>query len=911
MKKTHVLLFIILIAVLIKLVSGFFVNYLWFQDLGYTRLFTTPIIAKLSIGIISFLIYFLIIFGMGSIGFKTFLNAEKEGTIFQRKFPFPFFQNQTYPPEENNAATTIDKKAVKAIILTASILISFFLSLQAVDNGWMKLLEFINATKFGIAEDVFNKDISFYVFQIPFYNFVLNSLTASLTMILMASLVFFPLTGMIRIWGNPLKKGALHMPKSIRKFWAGLIGVLFILLALKKLLAMFSIMYAQTGYVYGAGYTDIHVTIPLSVTMAVLALLCAIFSFVYFFVNDHRLVLRPVAVYLLVAVLGTGIHTFVQYTVSNNEFVREKPYIEREIKFTRMAYNIDKLKVSDYPGTEKITLDTIKNNKATLENIRLNDPIPLKTVLSQNQGLRYYYRFHDIDIDRYQIDGKYRQVLLAPREMSGKALTEKAGTFVNLTMRYSHGYGLAATVANEIDESGYAKLIVKDIPPQSQVTGIDIKEPRIYFGELTNDEKYDYVIGNTTAKEFDYPQGDSNVENTYLGTTGLAFTPLNKLFLSAYFNTPRFYIAREIRPESKLLMRRNIVDRITALMPYLKYDSDPYVVAAADGKLYWILDAYSSTDKFPYSAPTGGLNYIRNSVKVVVDAYNGTVNFYVFDKNDPIVSTISKMFPGVFKDSQDMPSNLLEHIRYPEDYFKIQSQILINFHVSNPSVFYNREDTWDIAKKVDFEDTVNMEPYYTVMKLPGESEAEFTLMLPFTPASRQDQHRNNMVAWLAARNDGDHYGELVLYQMPKNIEIQGPLMIDSLIDQDPQISSKMTLWGQGGSQIIRGNLLVVPLDGGFIYVEPIYIKAEKQGASIPQMQAIVFAIDKKLVLAETKYLDKAVAQFFGQETISEEPDPQQPPSSQSETPDLRSTILNKIKILKQQLEELEKTVQSL
>ncbi|MDD2498820.1 MAG: UPF0182 family protein, partial [Desulfitobacteriaceae bacterium] len=481
-------------------------------------------------------------------------------------------------------------------------------------------------------------------------------------------------------------------------------------------------------------------------------------------------------------------------------------------------------------------------------------------------------------------------------------------------MRYTHGYGLTASLANEIDESGYASLIVKDVPPQSTLKGIEITEPRIYFGELTNNERYGYVIGNTEAKEFDYPQGESNVENSYNGSTGLPLKGLNKLFLSAYFDTPRFYIAGEINADSKLLMRRNIVDRVSTLMPYLSYDNDPYIVAAEDGKLYWIIDAYTSTDKFPYSALVGNLNYLRNSVKVVVDAYNGTVDFYIFDNTDPIIQTVSKMFPGVFKDADEMPTNLREHTRYPEDYFKIQSQVLLNFHVNDPSVFYNREDTWDIAKKVTEEGTGNMDPYYTVMKLPDEQESEFVLMLPFTPTSRQDQHRNNMVAWLAARNDGDNYGELVLYRMPKNVEIQGPLMIDSLIDQDTAISSKLSLWGQGGSQIIRGNLLVVPMDGGFIYVEPIYIRADKQGASIPQMQAIVFAIDKKVVMVETKSLDKAIATFFGQEGL---PDPQQEQPEQPGQPeepqgtDRKEIIIDKIQSLKQQLLELEKEIKSL
>jgi len=918
MKKirfVHILAFLIIIAIMIKISSGLYVNYMWFKDLGYSNLFTTPIIAKLLIGIISFLIFFLILFGMGFIAFKTYQHAERENPGFWRRFPFHIVKD--HESAETIDITPASGKKVIPIILIASLLFSLFLAFQTVENGWMKLLQFFNYTNFNIADPIFNKDVSFYVFQIPFYNFVLNSLTSSLTMIFLASLIFFPFTGLIKLKGNIFKKGGLGIPRSVRKFWSVLIGVLFILYGLQRFLAMYSIIYSQAGYVYGAGYTDIHVTIPLSIALAVLAFLCGIASFLFFFINDHRLITRPIIVYILVALAGTAVHGFVQYTVSNNEFVRERPYIEHEIEFTRLAYGIDDLIVKEYPGTEKITWENITNNRSTIENIRLNDPIPLKTVLSQNQGLRYYYQFNSIDVDRYQLDDKYRQVLLAPREISEKSLTEKAGTFVNLTMKYTHGYGLSATLANEFDESGYAQLIVKDVPPQSGAKGIEIKEPRIYFGELTNDSQYGYVIGNTAAKEFDYPLGDSNAENVYQGSTGLEMSGLNKLFLSAYFNTFRFYMAREITPDSKLLMNRNIIDRVSTLMPYLKYDHDPYIVVGSDGKLYWMLDAYSHSDRFPYSAPIGDVNYIRNSVKVVIDPYNGTVNFYTFDQDDPILKTVANIFPGIFKDASQLPSNLINHVRYPEDLFNIQSNILINFHVDNPAVFYNREDTWDIAKKVNDQGTNNIEPYYTVMRLPDEEESEFTLILPFTPASRQEQHRNNMVAWLAARSDGENYGQLILYKMPKNIEIQGPLMIDSMIDQDPNISSKLTLWGQGGSQIIRGNLLVVPIDGGFVYVEPIYIRAEKQGASIPQMQAIVFAVEKKIIMVETNSLDEAIAEFFGQKGLPEKP-AEETPDTDSDTdpkePQIvqpKESILEKLEQLKKQILELEEAVKSL
>jgi len=917
LKKTGflkaVIILLAIIAVAVKAISQFYVPYLWFKDLGYTEFFLTPIVAKIGIGVISFLIFFLIVFFMGLIAYKVFVNAERDELKTKSKIHL-FVAESMRPPEKN--ITPVDSKKVIPILLLFSTVISLFFALGAVQNGWMKLLMYLNASNFGINEQVFNKDISFYVFEIPLYNFILNSLTFSLMAIVLMSVVFYIFAGLIKMGGNPFQRGALHIPRGIRRFWAIMAGILFILFGMIKYLSMYGVMYSQTGYVFGAGYTDIHVAVPLAKVMTALAILCGIACFLYFFINDHRLILGSIALYTVAAVVGTLAIGLVQYSVSNNEFTREKPYIEDEIKFTKLAYNLDNIRVEDYAGAAKIGPENISNNRSTIDNIRLNDPDPLQTVLSQNQGLRYYYRFNDIDTDRYMIDSQYRQVLLAAREISDQALTERAGTFINLTMRYTHGYGATATLANEIDDSGYARLIIKDIPPQSQVNGIEIKEPRIYFGELTNDTTYGYVIGNTAAKEFDYPQGDDNVENTYAGKTGLSLTGFNKLMLSAYFNTFRFYMTNEIHQDSKLLMNRNIVDRVQTLMPYLKLDSDPYLVIADSGKLYWIIDAYTFTNNFPYSLPAGDLNYIRNSVKIVIDPYNGYVDFYKFDKKDPMLQTISNIFPGVFRDPSEMPAGLIDHVRYPEDYFKIQSNVLLDFHVTNPSVFYNREDTWNIARRVIDSSTRNIDPYYSIIKLPGETDSEFVLMLPFTPTSRQDQHRNNLVAWLAGRNDGDHYGELVLYNVPKNVEIQGPLMIDSLIDQDTEISSKMSLWGQGGSEVIRGNLLAVPIDGGFVYVEPIYIKGAQQGASIPQMQAIVFAIDKKLVMVETNSLDKAMAEFFAEQGLTPEtpetpetPAPAEPGQPKVVKP--KDSVLEKIKDIKRQLEDLEDQVKSL
>jgi uncharacterized protein len=467
-----------------------------------------------------------------------------------------------------------------------------------------------------------------------------------------------------------------------------------------------------------------------------------------------------------------------------------------------------------------------------------------------------YYKFNDIDIDRYTLDGKLRQVMLTPRELSSEDIDPKAKTFVNLKFKYTHGYGVAASLANAVTPEGLPTYVVKDIPPVATYPELNITEPRVYFGELTND----WVVTNTTAKEFDYPQGSNNAEVTYKGTTGIKLTALNKLMLSIKHGTFRFYLANEITPESKILLNRNVLDRVKKLAPFLDYDKDPYLVISG-GKLYWIIDAYTTSENMPYSSPLkdSNVNYMRNSVKAVVDAYNGSVDFYLTDKTDPVAQTYNNIFPTLLKDLSQMPADLRSHIRYPQDLFSSQMNVLKTFHMNNPGVFYNKEDAWDIASELYGTKPQPVEPYYTVMRLPGEPKEEYVLMIPFTPASSETNKRNNMVAWLGARMDGDKFGELILYKLPKNIEVDGPFQIESRIDQDTEISRQLSLWNQKGSEVIRGNTLTLPIDGNFLYIEPVYLQSVKGG--IPEMKRVVAVYADKIVMAEN--LDLALEGIFG------------------------------------------------
>ncbi|MDA8442095.1 MAG: UPF0182 family protein, partial [Peptococcaceae bacterium] len=607
------------------------------------------------------------------------------------------------------------------------------------------------------------------------------------------------------------------------------------------------------------------------------------------------------------SVVGYGIipQALQSLLVIPNELNYELPYINNEITYTRYGFGLDKIKEEPYSGTTPITSQDLSRDQATLNNVRLNDPGPLSQTFAQEQGIRLYYKFNDIDVDRYMLNGQERQVMLAAREMSSSDIDPKAQTFVNLRFKYTHGFGVTASLANSVTPDGLPNFIVQDIPPVASYPELNITQPRIYYGELTND----WVITNTTTKEFDYPQGSNNMENTYQGTTGIQLTPFNKFMLSLNHATLRFYLSNEITSNSRILLNRNIMDRVQTLAPFLTYDHDPYLVIAG-GKLYWIIDAYTTSGHMPYSDPDSatGTNYIRNSVKVVVDAYNGTVNFYLADKTDPIAQTYAKIFPGFLKDINQMPADLRAHIRYPEDLFSIQTNKLKNFHMLNPTVFYNKEDAWDVASELHTSESQKMQPYYTVMRLPGATKAEYILMIPFTPASSATNKRNNMVAWLGARMDGANYGQLTLFELPKNDEIEGPLQVESQIDQDTTISSQLSLWDQHGSTVIRGNLLTLPIHGNFLYVEPIYLQSD-QGA-MPEMKKVVVVYMDKVIMSDT--LDAGLQSIFGS-TGQPAVTPTTPTTAVS--PPLSSgqvqNLTNQIDQIKQLLDNMQSQLQAL
>ncbi|MDO0821365.1 UPF0182 family membrane protein [Desulfosporosinus nitroreducens] len=843
--------FIILVSFLTAS-SGLYEDWLWFTNLGYSQLFWTPFLSKVLFQAVNGTILFLFI----------------AGTLLSIRHAIVTFVNERLRlrlrlvQDMNRPVFNLSQRKVTIWLLVISAIVSFGISFVAGFKGWLDVLSFTHATQFNQVDPIFDKDLAFYFFKLPFLRTIFDAFFGPLFLLTLFTIIFYIVTGVIRFHSRKLwRSGAVSMGPSCRKHLAFLIGILFALKAYGYYLDIFKLLYSTHGHVVGAGFTDLNFTLPALKILIFISILGSILAFISLTFRDSRLLTIPIAGSFVFGILIYSVFPALiqSFVVLPNELSKEQPYIKHEIELTRFGYSLDNIKEIDYPGNTPVTAETLKTEQGTLNNIRLNDARPMLQTYNQKQGIRLYYKFNDIDIDRYTINGESRQVMIGPREISTPDLTSNAKTFVNMRLKYTHGFGASASFANAVTSEGLPSYAIKDVPPVSEFPEFKMTEPRIYYGELTND----WVVANTTAKEFDYPLGNSNAENSYNGKTGIPLTPLNKFMLSLRHGTPRFYLANEVTSASKMLVYRNISERVEKLAPFLTYDMDPYVIINA-GRLKWIIDAYTTSDSLPYSNmyPNQDFNYIRNSVKIIIDAYDGTVDFYAADPSDPILKTYMKIFPGVFKDLDSMPPSIKNHLRYPESLFSVQSNMLKNFHMTNSSVFYNKEDSWDIAKEL-FDETTpqSVDPYYTIMKIPGEAKPEFVLMLPFTPASSATNTRNNMVAWMAARMDGEHYGELLLYKLPKNIEIDGPLQIESRIDQDPKISEQLSLWDQKGSSVIRGNLLALPIGGNFLYVEPIYLQSDK-GGSIPEMKRVVLAYQNQLVMTEN--LGKALIELFGE-----------------------------------------------
>lgn len=733
--------------------------------------------------------------------------------------------------------------------LGLALLVGFLFGMFAAGR-WMEVLALLHRQEFGIADPVFGHDLGFYAYLLPVLRDGRGALVA------MVVLTTLPVAGLVLATESARSGGLPVDPTPGRRLLGGLVALLVLLGAAGRVLDRYTLLLDRDGAVFGAGYADVVARIPALWAMATLGVAAAVV--VVLGSRRGRLAGPGLAVagwFLAGFVLLRVVPGMVQsYVVRPNELSLERPYLEHEIRSTRQAYALDRIEVQPFEAAGDLDLAAIRDNPLTVGNIRLWDTRPLEATYAQLQEIRLYYQFRDVDVDRYTVDGAVRQVMLSARELETANLPAQARSWMNQHLQYTHGYGLTMSPVNVVTREGLPELWIQDLPPRSSV-GLAVDRPEIYYGEATDD----YVFVRTSAREFDYPSGDSNVYTTYEGRGGVpAGGFARKLLFSLYFRTFDVLLSDYIQPESRVMFRRSVPDRARAIAPFLVYDGDPYVVLD-QGRLVWVVDAYTTSDHIPYAEPARMrgrvVNYVRNSVKVTVDAYDGTVRFYVADPTDPLIRTWQAVFPDMFRPLSEMPASLRAHLRYPLDFFDVQADKYRAYHMLDPTVFYNREDMWAVPEELYGGQPQPMRPYYLIMKLPDSDRAEFILLLPFTPTNR-----DNMISWLAARSDEPEYGKLILYQFPKQKMIYGPRQIEARIDQDPEISELITLWSQSGSRVVRGNLLVIPIAGSLLYVEPLYLQAES--SQLPELKRVIVSYNNRLAMRPT--LDEALAAVFGE-----------------------------------------------
>jgi uncharacterized membrane protein (UPF0182 family) len=817
-------------------IARLYVDWLWFDSLDYSRIFATTLASRWVLGLIVFLLTFAFMM-LNLVMTRKYTRTAESTTDDGREIIYDD------PPAWQNF---LKSKIVLWLFVALSVLTAFaFGSLSS--QQWIVVQQFFHSVSFGTMDPVFHKDLSFYIFDLRFYKYVYSLVLTVLIITTVIVAVIYLLTAALDFFSVDWKR--FNWPKA---HLAILLAVIFLVKSWGYQLQAYGILYSSNGAAFGAGYTDIHARLMAFKVLLVVTLIVAIAILINIFIKRLSWILVSIGLWAVVAILLGGVYPGLvqKLSVVPNEFNREQPYIINNIKYTRAAYGLDKVGSQSFNIAYNLTAGDLQKNSATINNIRLWDWQPLQQTYKAIQEIRTYYTFNDIDIDRYMINGEYRQVMLGARELSQENLPQQAKTWVNQKLKYTHGYGLAMSPVNQVAMEGLPELLVKDIPPRT-TTDLKITRPEIYFGEQPNS----YVIVNSKTKEFDYPLGDDNAYSIYRDQAGVAMGSLGRRLLLAWvLGDYKLLLSSDVTSQSQLLMYRTIQDRVTKIAPFLQYDGDPYVVVNR-GKLSWIQDAYTESDMYPYSQPyENRFNYIRNSVKVVVDAYNGKTTFYLSDARDPIVRSFAGIFPGVFKPISEMPDGLEQHIRYPEDIFSVQATMYSLYHMTDPSVFYNKEDKWNLPQEMFGDKPQQVEPYYLITKLPGQEREEYILMLPFTPNNKE-----NMIGWMYARSDAPNYGQLRVLDFSKQELIYGPMQVESRIDQNSEISQQFSLWNQKGSRVFRGNLLVIPINNSILYVEPVYLQAER--SQIPELRRIVTAYGDKVVMGAT--LEEALNRLFG------------------------------------------------
>ncbi|MGX7003704.1 UPF0182 family membrane protein [Caballeronia sp. KNU42] len=828
-------------------ITGVLVDWLWFSSIGYVGVFWTVLSAQALL----FVAVFAVSAGsMAVSGFLAHRYASKPG-LSQVSAAYSFGPSAAISELADRVAPHIRWRAA---IAGVAIVLGLFITVGEI-SSWDMALRFIHQVPFGERDPIFGKDIGFYLFSLPAYIALKNWLLKVLFCSAAVAGVVYAMRG--DITPGQLPRG---LSAAATVHGSALLGLFFVLKAWSYGLDRFLLLYGDNGVVVGASYTDVHVELPVLWLLVGVAAAASVASWANMRWRSYRILAASVLLVFGSSFAFAVIYPalFQRFYVKPSELQLETPYIEHNIAMTRKAYGLEQIAVRPFPAEQGLNLASLQANSPTIDNIRLWDVQPLMDTYAQLQEIRTYYKFLSVDIDRYRLDAGYRQVMLSARELQPAMLPANAQTWVNLHLLFTHGNGVVMSPVTEKSTEGLPSLYLQDIPPVAS-GGPAIREPRLYFGGGAQD----YVIVKGSVPEFDYPKGKDNVYTTYSGRDGVALGSVARRSLFAWqFDDPNILLTGYITDQSRILFHRNIQDRVRTIAPFLSLDHDPYMVVS-DGRLFWMQDAYTTSSWFPYAQPGigDGSNYIRNAVKVVIDAYNGTVDFYVSDPADPILRTYQRIFPGLFKALEAMPKDLQQHIRYPEDLFLIQAQLYRAYHMDAPEVFYNREDLWQFPQELAGIDGGNaptpMTPYYTIMRLPGAPRAEFVLMLPMVPSQRE-----NMIAWLAARCDPPEYGKLIVYTFPKEKLVYGPFQIEARIQQNTDISQQISLWNQMGSRVIRGHLVVVPIENSILYISPLYLRAAS--GQLPELKRVIAAYGERVVMEET--LGEALAALFKETT---------------------------------------------
>ncbi len=850
MKKKLVIIGVgIVVFLILWSVISIYPDWLWFENLGFSPIFLTMLLSKFGFGFVVWVLLIILIW----------LN------LYAARRLNPGLEMKASHGAADGYASQLrlSPRALNTLLIAFVLIFSFIVASKGA-NQWHMLLRYLYQQPFGSTEPVFNRDISFYVFSLPFYLYIRNGLFFLFIIAGLITMGWYMLNGGLQIEGDfgqmdgpPAAFPKISITINAKKHLIFICAVLVLLLAWGYFLKMYGLLYSTQGPAFGASYTDVHIKIWSYRIMIVLSLAFAVVLFVNAFKYNTKQIWLSGAVWIgaILVFLFLLPMSVQKLVVKPNELAKESPYIAYNIDYTRKAYNLNKIKEVDFEVNDTLSAEDLKKQDVTIQNIRIWDERPLLQTYRQLQNLRPYYNFNNVDVDRYVINDQYRQVMLAAREL---AVHAQADTWVNKHLFYTHGYGLALSPVNEVDGEGEPRLFIKGLPPSFE-TDLKIKRPEIYYGEKTDG----YVLVNTKSKELDYPKGDKNVYTVYQGKGGVPINSFTRRVLFAIeFLDKDILFTTYLKPESRIMFNRRIARRVSLIAPFLDYDGDPYIVIS-EGRLVWIQDAYTTSAMYPYSTRSygrfknKGVNYIRNSVKVTIDAFTGEAVYYLMDEQDPIVSTYAHIFPALFKPFSEMPDDLKNHIRYPKDLFKIQVDTYTKYHMEDVQVFYNQEDPWQIPDELYGDSRQPMEPYYIIIKLPEEEKEEFLLMLPFTPSGK-----DNMMGWLAARSDQPDYGNLIVYKLPKEKLVYGPMQIEARVDQQTEISRELSLWGQRGSRVIRGNLLAIPICDTFIYVEPVYLEAiqeETQPAPAPKAQPRGFGRTRRQSAQVSSQKDRARA----------------------------------------------------